>query len=57
MKTKMTVAALILGLAPTLALAQEGCSGSGHSQQAAMSCAEGLMLDLETNTCVPIVTG
>lgn len=52
MKIKMTVAAFVLTLAPGLAFAQ-GCSGSGHSQEAAMSCAEGMIMDAQTNTCVP----
>jgi len=57
MKIKMTVAALVLALTPGIASAM-GCHGSAHSsQQAAMSCAEGTLLDVETNTCVPLTTG
>ena len=51
---KTTVAVLALTALPGLAIAQ--CSGS-HSQQASMSCAEGMTYDAETNTCVPVVTG
>lgn len=57
MKIKMTVAALLMVLTPGLAVAM-GCSGGAHaSTQAAMSCAEGTLLDVETNTCVPLTTG
>jgi len=57
MKIKMTVAAIVLTLSPGLALAM-GCNGASHAtQQAAISCAEGTLLDVETNTCVPMTTG
>ena len=51
----MTRLVLVLTLlsAPLSAWAQ--CLG--HSEQQAMSCAEGMKLDQATNTCVPIVTG
>lgn len=50
MKMKTTLAAAVIALLPGLAIAQ-GCAG-GHSDTASMSCAEGMMLDVETNTCV-----
>lgn len=57
MKFKMTVAALVLTVTPGLAFAM-GCNSNTHAtQQAAMSCAEGMLLDVDTNTCVPITTG
>jgi len=57
MKLKMTIAAIFVMASPSLAFAM-GCNGGSHAtQQAAMSCAEGLMLDIETNTCVPLTTG
>ncbi|MDJ0823708.1 MAG: adenylosuccinate lyase [Paracoccaceae bacterium] len=49
-KTVLTAAALVV--APALAYA-EGCSW--HSQQA-MSCADGMVYDSETNSC-KTVTG
>jgi hypothetical protein len=49
---KRLVLTLLL-LSPPLA-AWADCTG--HEQQA-MSCAEGLTWDPETNACVPIVTG
>ena len=51
----MTRLALLLTLlsAPLSAWAQ--CSG--HSEQQAMSCAEGTQWNAETNSCVPVVTG
>lgn len=30
---------------------------TGHSEQQAMTCAEGLTWDPETNTCIPVVSG
>lgn len=50
---KRLVLALALISSPLAALAE--CSG--HSDQRAMSCAEGSQWNAETNTCVPIVTG
>lgn len=51
---KTTLTALTLLLMPGLAIAQ--CSG--HSaQQTAMSCAEGFVMDPDTQTCVEQVTG
>lgn len=54
MKIKTTALAALLALSPTLALAM-GC-GFEHSETA-MTCAEGMVMDEETSTCVPIVTG
>lgn len=51
MKTKTTLAALALTLAPALALA-EGCN-YGKIEQQAMSCAAGTSYDASTKTCVP----
>jgi hypothetical protein len=50
MKVPQTLAALVLILAPAVALAQ-GCHGD-RSQQSAMSCAEGTVWDEATGTCV-----
>ncbi|KMW57157.1 hypothetical protein AIOL_002118 [Candidatus Rhodobacter oscarellae] len=55
MKIKTTLAAAILVLSPTFAMAM-GCSGYGHTEQA-MSCAEGTAFDEKTGTCIPVVTG
>lgn len=54
MKLRMLFAATALAFAPGLAIAQ-GCGW--HSDKTAMSCAEGMTLDPETNTCVKVVTG
>ena len=51
MKTKLTIAALALTLAPSLALAMGGCSDAKH-EQTAMSCAEGSVWDPAKGTCV-----
>ena len=51
---KTTLAAALLALAPTFALA-EGCQW-GHSETTAMSCAEGTQLDSTTGTCVPVAS-
>ncbi len=57
MKIKTTFAALFLMALPGLAFAQ-GCQGGAkHENTTAMSCAEGSMIDPETGTCVPLVTG
>ncbi len=53
MNIKTTFAVLALMVAPGLALAQ-GCSERGMRDSAAMSCAEGMILDAATNTCVPV---
>jgi hypothetical protein len=50
---KRVVLALVLMSSPLTAWAQ--CSG--HSEQQAMSCAEGSQWNAELNACVPIVTG
>ena len=51
MKITTLIAALAITTAPAFA---QDC-GSSHKQTARMSCAEGLMLDPETNTCIPTV--
>ena len=56
MTLKILTAAFALILAPTAILAQS-CSEGRHSQQTAMSCAEGMVMDEETGLCVPVVTG
>lgn len=53
MKLTTALTALALLLAPSLSFA--GCKGD-HSQQTAMSCAEGMMMDEETGTCVPVAS-
>ena len=50
MKFKTTLAAAVIALLPGLAIAQ-GCN-SDHSQTASMSCAEGMVYDVDSNTCV-----
>ena len=54
LKTMMT--AVVLFVFPSLSVAM-GCSMERHSTQTAMTCAEGMMLDEQTGTCVPVVTG
>lgn len=56
MKTKTTLAAALLALSPTFAFAM-GCNSEKHMETTAMSCAEGMVMDAETNTCIPLVTG
>lgn len=55
MNIKTTIAAFVLILSPALAYA-EGCSGAAHSEQASMSCAEGMTFDASQNTCVAETT-
>lgn len=55
MKIKTTLIATVLLLTPALAYAQ--CAGAHKASETAMSCAEGMVIDPETNTCVPQVTG
>lgn len=47
---KTLLAALVLALAPGLAMAQ--CFGHAK-EQTAMTCAPGTILDEDTQTCVP----
>lgn len=55
MKIKTTMAAFILLLSPAAAFAY--CNGGAHTeQQAAISCAEGLVFDAESQTCVAETT-
>lgn len=49
---KRLVLALVLSASPLAAWAQ--CS---HSEQQAMSCAEGSAWDPLTQSCIPVVTG
>lgn len=51
MKLKTTLAATILALMPGLAFAYE-CNSSAKMETASISCAEGLVVDAATNTCV-----
>ncbi|MDJ0630300.1 MAG: chitin-binding domain-containing protein [Rhodobacter sp.] len=53
MKIKTAIFATILAVAPTLTFA--ACNWQ-HSTQEAMSCAEGMVWDAETETCVEQVT-
>lgn len=52
MKLKVTLAALILGLSPTLAAAM--CSTKPH--QTASACAEGQVFDADSATCIDPVS-
>lgn len=56
MKTKTTLCALALSLAPTFSLAY-GCMGSKAEPTTAMSCADGQVYDAETRVCVDQLTG
>lgn len=51
MKLKTTIVATILALMPGLALAYE-CNSSKMTDTASISCAEGMVLDAASNTCV-----
>jgi hypothetical protein len=53
MSIKTLLAALVLTAAPGLAMAD--CSW-GKSEQVTMSCADGMMWDGESATCVPVVS-
>ncbi|SEW03551.1 hypothetical protein SAMN04488515_0753 [Cognatiyoonia koreensis] len=55
MKLKTTIAATILALMPGLASAY-ACNSAAKTDTASMSCAEGMVLDAATNTCV-VATG
>lgn len=57
MTIKTTFAALALMVLPGLAFAQGCNSDMLHETTTAMSCAEGTVMDDETGTCVPVVTG
>ena len=50
----MTRLVLLLVFVAGPVVAGPGCD---RSEQQAMSCAEGLVWDPETDTCLPIVTG
>ncbi|MCC5984199.1 MAG: hypothetical protein JJU42_07530 [Rhodobacteraceae bacterium] len=51
MKTKATLAALALAMAPSVALAWSGCS-TMTPQQTAAACTEGQVWDSEARTCI-----
>ena len=53
MRAKILAVSLALTVIPGLAFAA-GCSG--FHEQMTMSCPEGQMLDVETGTCVPLVS-
>ncbi len=55
MKIKTTIAALILLLSPAAAFAYS-CNYDKVEQQAAISCAEGMVFDTESQTCVAETT-
>ena len=59
MTVKTILTALVLGVAPGLAMA-EGC-GFGHeamttTDQVTMSCAQGTAWDADAQSCVPVVS-
>lgn len=51
MKLKTTLAATVLALMPGLAFAYE-CNSAAKMETASISCAEGMVVDAATNTCV-----
>ncbi|MFD1158537.1 carbohydrate-binding module family 14 protein [Roseovarius aestuarii] len=53
MKLRLALSAVIMVLAST-AMAGPGC-GKGHSKQV-MSCAEGTVWDIQSQSCVPQIT-
>ncbi|MFW5655935.1 MAG: adenylosuccinate lyase [Roseicyclus sp.] len=53
MSIKTLLAAFVLTAAPGLALAE---CGWGKADQVTMSCAEGMMWDADSATCVPVVS-
>lgn len=53
MKLKTTLAALVLGFLPGLALA-EGCSW--HQEMTANACADGQVYDSDSGSCITPVT-
>ena len=50
--TKTLFATLVLATLPSFGFAM--CSGYGHEQTASMSCAEGMVWDAATQTCVKV---
>lgn len=52
MKLKTTVAAAVFVLLPGLAFAYECNSAAKMTETASISCAEGMVVDAATNTCV-----
>ncbi|SFP49907.1 adenylosuccinate lyase [Tranquillimonas alkanivorans] len=53
--TKTLLTAVVLALAP--ALSASAACWTGHTDQTATSCAEGMVYDAEAGTCVEQVTG
>lgn len=53
MKLKIMIAAVVMGFG-SAAIAGTGC-GKGHSKQV-MSCAEGSVWDIQSQSCVPQTT-
>ncbi len=51
MKTKATLAALALAMAPSVALAWGGC-GTMKPEQTASACTEGQVWDSDARTCI-----
>jgi hypothetical protein len=54
MTLKTTLAALALTLAPGLALAQGCPHDNSYQDAAAISCAQGTVLDAATGKCLPV---
>ncbi len=54
MSIKIILSAAVLAVLPGLSFAM--CSGDSHSNQEAMSCADGTQWDAETATCVPVTS-
>lgn len=53
MTLKLILACTALALAPSLSMAM-GCSD--HGDKTAMTCADGMVVDVATGTCVPRTT-
>ncbi len=51
---KTLLSALALTVLPGLAFA--GCSGFSHTTTAQMSCADGMVYNADTQTCVPVAS-
>ena len=51
---KTLLSALALTVLPSLAFA--ACSGFGHSTTAQMTCADGMVYDADTQSCVPVAS-
>jgi hypothetical protein len=53
MTLKITLTATVLALMPGIAAAYSCNYGHDATQTASISCAEGMVVDTATNTCVP----